>query len=133
MKVKMIVVAVLVIGLAVGAYFFGSYHATHASDALAPCVAGPNELCPNDDFRQEIVTAKALQKQYQMLSQDPKVKQLIALGDQIDGMSRRMQAQITQTLNSNPGHQWDGQKEKFTPAPILQPTAAAPPSVPAKK
>jgi hypothetical protein len=114
-----------------GAYYFGARHAN--ASTVPTCVAGVNEICPSDEFRQEVVTFKALNERQKALSQDPKVKELVSVIDQQRGMGERMQQEINQTLQANPGHQWDGAKEKFVPAPILQPKPAETPAAPPKK
>jgi hypothetical protein len=125
----------ILVGGFVGVYFWGKHVSAQETEAKA-CVAGPGEICPSDDFKQEITTFKTLAARQRDLSQNAKVKELIALIDQTKGMSERMQGEIQQTLNQNPGHQWDGAKEKFTlmppqPAPQTPVASTTGPNSPA--
>lgn len=111
-------------------FYLGRRLATPGGE-LSACVAGPGEICPSDDFKQELKALKALADRHRALSQDPKVKELSSVADQWYGMSQRMQQEINQTLQQNPGHAWDGGKEKFVVVPVPQPTPT--PTVPVKK
>lgn len=113
------IIVVGVIACSAALYEAGSYRAKHPSDAPVACNAGPGELCPSEDFSKELKDLKALSKQQHALMEKSDVKELISVIDQEKGMSERMQAEITQTLNQNPGHQWDGVKEKFVADPNI--------------
>ena len=113
------------------ALYIGHTVGVRAGAALPACIAEKGEICPSDDFKQELKTFKALGDRQRTLSQDPKIKELISVMDQQRGMSDRMQQEINQTLQQNPGHAWDGTKEKFVvAAPSPQPAAV--PTVPAQ-
>lgn len=135
MKEKLIVVAIaLLVG---GGGGYAVYHFKSAEPEAPSCSAGVGEICPSDDFRQELKNFKALGDKQRVLSQDPKIKELISVMDQQRGMSERMQQEINQTLQQNPGHQWDGQKQKFVvappqPAPALSPIPVPTPAPPKK-
>lgn len=123
MKWKMLLVALaaaILVGAGVG--YFAVHHSAKAAET--GCLAGPGEICPSPDFLLELKTLKWLGERQRTLSQDPKVKELVQLMDTQRGMAERMQQEINQTLQANPGHLWDGQKEKF----ILAPIPALPPS-----
>lgn len=133
MNTKLAVGTIVIIaaGLVSGSYYLGRHPSAKASDVPAGCIAGPGEICPSADFEQEIKTLKALSARQRDLNNDPKVKELISVIDQQRGMSERMQQEINQTIQQNPGHAWDGAKEKFVPAAVTMVQPPAP--TPAKK
>lgn len=103
------------------------------ANALPSCTAGPGEICPSDDFKEQLKTFKALAERQRVLSQNPKLKELISVIDQQSGMGDRMQKEINITLQANPGHAWDGTKEKFVVAPAQPAPTPAPAAVPPAK
>lgn len=102
------------------------------ADEPKVCIAGPGEICPSPDFAQELKNLKAMGDRLRALQQEPKIKEIIELQDTQRGMAERMQMEVNQVLQANPGHVWDGVKEKFVPAPPA-PAPAATPATPPKK
>lgn len=100
-----------------GLVYFIMRAQTAAESKTEECIAGAGEICPSADFVQELKNLKKMAERQKLLAQDPKVKALVELMDTQRGMATRMQEEINQTLQANPGHQWDGKKEKFVPAP----------------
>ena len=119
------------IGISGASFYFGERHSAKADEASA-CVAGAGEICPSADFVLELKNLKRLGDKQKALSQDPKVKELIEIMDTQRGMAERMQGEINQTLQANPGHQWDGVKEKFLPAQLPAPVPVTPAQAPPK-
>ena len=123
MNWKMLVVIGLIC-IGIGIVGVSILHHSAKADEAASCVAGPGEICPSADFKLELKNLKVLADRQRDLAQNPKVKELIEIMDTQRGMSERMQGEINQTLQANPGLKWDGVKEKFVPGPPAIPTPA---------
>jgi hypothetical protein len=117
------VLACVSVTLYEGAYFAYFVGVHHASATTYNCVAGPNELCASDQYYEDMMHFKALQKDLAKRQVSSEIRAYQDEHDLVTGLASRLFQQEQATVGCGAPQdkcRWDDQKSKFVPAPKEQ-------------
>ena len=124
MKTLSAIVVLMVLSFCFGCSYVGKTSAPK-------CVAGPDEICPSDQFYDDMQREKELTKEIQKKQNSPAVKDWREAIDLRNGMGDRLNAQIRE--QNKLGFRWADDRSKFvkmTPEELKQYIAQTQPQVP---